>query len=185
MLSYTRGMFMLAVGVILLAGASFAQEPEVPLTWEGEGEVDFISSDGGGEIDFDLEFHVDEEGLVEGSTSTDSGSSELERLYYGDPVDADYPALDSRKLILVLSIDSADTPLLVIMDGRLLGDKYFYGEVRLAEKNKEGMKDALDLGNKMATPIYEGSLPSGLKKAMKNSVPMGHFEVEGKKTTGN
>jgi len=173
---------MVAMGVILFGGTSFAQEPEVPLTWKGEGEATFISGDGEREIEFDLDFHVDSEGYVKGKTTTDEGGTDLERMYYGDPEEAEYPALDSRKLILVLSID-ADTPILVIMNGQVLDDKYFYGELRLARQNAEGMEEALDLGNKMATSIYPDSLPSGLKKALKNSAPMGYFEVKGKKVT--
>jgi hypothetical protein len=172
----------MAVGILLLTGVTYAQEPDVPMTWKGEGEATFISSDGEREIEFDLEFHVDSEGYVTGETSTDEGGTDLERLYYGDPVDAEYPALDSRKLILVLSIES-DTPILIIMNGQVLNDKYFYGELRLARQNADGMEDALDIGNKMATSIYADSLPSGLKMALKNSAPMGYFEVIGKKVT--
>ena len=174
-----RYLSILTMGVFLISGMALAQEPDVPLTWKGEGEATFFTSDGEEEIDFDLEFHVDSDGYVSGKTTTDDGGSDLEKLYYGDPDDAQYPALDSRKLILVLSVESSGSQYLVILDGRVLADKHFYGELRLARASSGDIKDALDIGNKQATAIYEDSLPSSLKKAFRKSVPMGHFEVDG------
>ncbi|MCA9446600.1 MAG: hypothetical protein KC931_05760, partial [Candidatus Omnitrophica bacterium] len=150
-MSFVRLGSVMALVTLLFAGACFAQEPEVPLTWKGAGEANFISSNGEQEIEFDLEFHVDEDGMVTGKTTNDEGSTELEKFYYGNEVDGEYPVMDSRRLIIVLRLKSSDMPLLVIMNGTVLGDKYFYGELRLASPNEDGMEEALDLGDKMAT----------------------------------
>jgi len=174
------GAVVLGIGLHLGAGVSFAQDPELPLAWKGDGEATFVGRDGEQEIDFDFEIHIDSEGVVTGHTSTGDGQAQIERFYYGEEVKSEYPALNSRKIVLALSIRGGDTPLLVLMDGRALGAKMFYGELRLARLNAEGMKEALDIGNKSATAISEESLPSGLKKALKESVPMGYFGVEGK-----
>ena len=181
MKTHTIGAVALAVGILLVGGVSFGQEAEVPLTWEGDGEATIIGRDGQEEIKFDLKFHIDEDGVVSGSTSTGDGAAEIERFYYGDPVKSESPALDSRKLILALSIESSDTPILVIMNGQVLGEKYFYGEIRLTRLNAEGMKEGLNIGNKTATSLSAEGFPSGVKKALEKSVPMGYFEVQGKR----
>lgn len=175
---------LLAAAVAALAGASsMAQEPEVPLTWKGSGEANFYTMEGESEIDFDLEFHVDEEGMVTGKTSNEDGSTVLEKFYYGEEVSAKSPALKSRRLVLVLKLQSSDEPWLIILNGTVLGGKYFHGELRITSQDAEGMKDALNLGDKMAVEMASNSLPSGLKKAIDKSAPMGFFEVEGKIVT--
>lgn len=175
------GALVAGMGLFLLAGVSFAQEPELPLAWEGKGAATFIGNEGEQKIDFDLKFKIDSEGVVSGQTSTGDGQAQIERFYYGEEVKSQSPALPSRKAVLVLSIRGGDTPLLAILDGRALGDKHFYGELRLARMNAEGIKEALDIGNKTATEVSAEALPSGLKKALKESVPMGYFGVKGKR----
>lgn len=177
-------LFAAAVAVMLTGAASVAQEPEVPLTWKGSGEANFYTVEGESEIDFDLEFHVDEDGMVTGKTSNEEGSTVLEKFYYGEEVSAKSPALKSRRLVLVLKLQGSE-PWLVILNGTVLGGKYYHGEVRLTTPDAEGIKEALNLGDKMAVEMAANSFPSGLKKAIDKSTPMGFFEVEGKLVTDN
>ena len=60
-----------AMGIILTGGLAVAQEPEVPLTWKGEGAANLITAEGEDQIQFNLELHVDEWGMVTDTTSND------------------------------------------------------------------------------------------------------------------
>lgn len=166
-------------GMLLFSGIALGQEPELPFAWEGKGEATFISRNGQRNLEFQLKFHVDEEGNLSGGTSTEEGSTDLERLYYGESIKSESIGLESRRLVLVLTTKNTETPILVILSGLVLGDQYFYGEIRLTRPNIEGVKEGLDLGSKVATPLDGDNLTTGLQKALKQTIPMGHFNIVG------
>jgi len=170
---------MTVLGVILLGTIGMAQDPEPPLTWKGKGQATLISEEGTRDIEFDLRIHVGEDGIVSGEVSTEDGNAQLERLYYGEKVKFDFPGLESRRLVLVLSLRDSDNPSVIIMNGQALADRFGYGELRARRLSAEGLKEALDLGNKEPTLLEEGALPEGVRKALEESAPMGCFKMTG------
>ncbi|MFH1740912.1 MAG: hypothetical protein ABIH23_18050, partial [bacterium] len=117
-------------GIMLLGMTSVAQDPEPPFTWKGKGVASFISKEGPNDVHFDIQIRIDADGTVSGKTSTDDGSADIERLYYGEKVKFELPELTARRLVLVLMINKdSDNPSVVIMNGRTLVDKFCYGEL--------------------------------------------------------
>ena len=153
-----------------------------PLTWKGKGVSSFISRDGTEEIQFNIRIHIDVDGIVEGEAYTDDGSASIAQLYYGEKVSFELPEFDARKLILVLVInEDSDNPSLIIMNGRMLVDRFCYGEI-FVKRYEEG--EGLDIDNNFATPIDEEYLPSEIRRALKDSLPIGCFQMTGDFVTG-
>lgn len=170
---------MVAVGVALFGMVCVAQELEPPLKWEGEGEATFISPDGTTDIEFEMKIDVDADGYVSGEASTDEGDVEIERLYYSESVEFERPELEARKIVLVLRMETSDTPSVLILVGQVVNDKLCYGEIRARSLDAEGVKNSLSIGNKMAELIDYGSLPYSLRKVFNASVPLGCFQMTG------
>jgi len=167
--------------VTLLGTASLAQEIEPPFTWKGKGEASFIAEYGINELSVDFELSVDANGGIKGRTSTEDGDSAVKHVFYGERMEHELPGYYSRKAIVVLMInEDGGEPMLAIMDGRLLAGRFFTGEVRLA-RSEQGSETnrALGVGDPVGTPIEEDYLPSSLKSALKKSMPLGSFKIEG------
>jgi hypothetical protein len=170
---------MAVAGLTLFGMVALAAEPEPPLTWKGKGEATFVSEGGTRDLKFDLTLNVDKDGNVSGETSTEDGSAKIERLYYSESVKAEMPRLESRKMILVLSLKT-DTPTLIIMNGQALSNTFCYGELRAGRMSAEGLKESLAIGNKEATLMEGGTLPSGVQKALQKCSPIGCYQITGK-----
>ncbi len=175
-----RAVGLAVVGVMLLGTAGAAQDPEPPLKWKGSGVSSFISKDGTNDISFDIEINIDADGMVSGKAWTEDGNAPIKQLYYGEKVEFEFPELGARKIILVLIIEEdSDEPSVVIMNGRVLVDRFCYGEVLIRRLSTEDLEEALDIGNNLATPIDENALPEGLKKALSLCIPLGCFKMSG------
>ena len=160
-----------------------AQEVEPPFTWAGEGSASFISQDGIQEIDFDFELSIDEQGRFKGQTSSDEGSSQIKHVFYSEKKEHGFPGFFSRKIVIVFMLNEyGDNPLLCVLNGRILVDKFLYGEELLTMYEEDSdIARALGVGNNEATLIEadEDELPSNLKSAMNKCLPFGVVKIEG------
>lgn len=166
---------------VMMGMPCMAQEVEPPFTWEGKGTVWFISEDGTTEIDFQLEMSIDEQGIVKGQTSNEDGISKIKHIFYTDAKPYEYPGFFSRNLVIVLILNEyGNNPMLTVLNGRLLVDKFFYGEAMLT-RYEEGSDTAktLGVGNPQATWMEEDELPSSIKSALKKCIPFGMVKIEG------
>lgn len=173
--------------IMVMAMVSAAQDPEPPFTWKGNGTSWYIGRDGVNEIDYTLKLTIDEAGAVKGSAMTDDWSAKVERLYYSAAEThsfGDGENLSTRKATMVLSFDSdsGDT-MLVIMVGRIIADRMFYGETFMLRTERGGeIAKGLQLGSKEAVEVYGDYVPQGLKKAIAKGIPTGCFKVVGSYT---
>ena len=160
---------------------SLAQEVEPPFSWKGKGLVSFIAEYGINEINFNFEFAVDADGNVKGKTTTEDSESTMKHMFYGERVEHQLPGYYSRKVILVLVInEQRDEPMLAVLNGRLLGGRFFSGEVRIKRYEPDSETDkALGVGDPMSTQIEEDYLPNSLKSALKKTMPVGTVKIEG------
>ncbi len=183
--NYVVSLTIAAVMLVCMSG--FAQEVELPFTWKGMGVASVLSQDGTNDIDFQIELSVDESENLQGKAFTDDGSAAIKHLFYGAVDTYEVPGFYSRKLIMVLLINEGeDNPLLAIMNGRILMDRFFYGEVSL-KKHEAGsdVAEALGADNVGMTEIDPDYLPSDLKSALKECMPLGAFKIVGSHTQGN
>ena len=166
---------------VMMGTPCMAQDVEPPFTWEGKGTVWFISEDGTTEIDFQLEMSIDEQGTVKGQTSNEDGISKIKHVFYTDAKQYEYPGFFSRNLVIVLVLNEyGNNPMLTVLNGRLLVDKFFYGEAMLT-RYEEGSDTAKALGvdNPEATWMEEDELPGSVKSALKKCIPFGMVKIEG------
>jgi len=173
--------FVLTLLAAVMGMPCMAQDVEPPFTWEGKGSVLFISQGGTEDIDFQFELSIDEQGMFEGQTSNEDGTSKIKHVFYTEKKQYDFPGFFSRNLVIVLMINEyGDNPLLSVLDGRILVDRFFYGEVMLTrfEEGSDTAK-ALGIGNPQATLMEDDELPSSLKSALKKCLPFGMVKIEG------
>ena len=177
---FTRAAGMAVVGIMLLPAVCMAQEP--PFTWEGKGVSTFVGEYGMEELEFAIKIHINEAGEVKGEASSDEGGADIERLYYSAEKDYEWGDFSTRRVIVVMILDKAsDSPTLIVMDGRTLSDKFYYGETLIRKYEAGGeLAKALEIGDKTAAEIYEDYIPSGIKTARKECVPIGCFKMTGK-----
>jgi hypothetical protein len=170
------------VVAMMMGTPCMARDVEPPFTWEGKGVVSFISEEGTEEIDFQFELSVDEQGMIEGHTSNKEGISKIKHVFYAEERQYDFPGFFSRKVVLVLILDEhGNRPMLSVLNGRLLVDRFFYGEVMLT-RYEEGSATAkgLGVGNPKATLMEGSELPYRLKTLLnENCLPIGTVKIEG------
>lgn len=177
-----RRMIVGAVAAVAFLGTvTLAQEVQPPFAWKGKGLASLIAEQGINEVSFNFELAVDANGGVKGKTTSDQGNSELKHLFYGERVEHELPGYYSRKAILVLAFnEQGSDPLLLILNGRLLADRFFTGDMLIKRYEPyEETDKALGVGDPTATPIYEDYLPSSLKSALKKTLPFGAVKIEG------
>lgn len=174
-----RTTVMAVAAIMLLGSVCMAQEP--PLTWKGKGVASFMGEYGVEDLEFEIKLHIDEAGMIKGETKTDDGGAQIERLYYSQKKEYEFGEFSAQEVVFVLLTDSdSDSPMMIILDGRVLVDKFCYGELLLKQYEKDGsVEKGLDIGDKMAAEIYEGYPPEGLKAARKKCVPFGYFKITG------
>lgn len=177
----TTKLVLAWVAAVMMGIPCMAQDVEPPFTWEGKGVGTFISQYGTDEIEFQFEMFVDEEGMVKGQTSNQDGISKIKHVFYAEPKQYDFPGFFSRKIVIVLMINEyGDTPMLSVLNGRILMDKFLYGEVMLAQYEQgSNTARALGVGDPEATLMYGDDLPTGLKSALKKCLPLGMVKIEG------
>jgi len=177
----TKAFVLTFVAAVMMGIPCVAQDVEPPFTWEGKGSVSFISEAGIKEADFQFEMSIDEQGMFEGQTSSEDGTSKIKHVFYTEKKQYDFPGFFSRNLIIVLMFNEyGDNPMLSVLDGRILVDKFLYGEVMLTsfEEGSDTAK-ALGIGNPQATLMEDDELPSSLKSALKKCLPFGMVKIEG------
>jgi hypothetical protein len=178
---WTEAFFLALVATVMMAIPGMAQNVEPPFTWEGEGRATYITEGGTDDIDFQLKLSIDEQGMFKGQTSNEDGSSRIKHVFYTEPKQYSFPGFFTRDVVIVLMFNEySDSPMLSILNGRFLMDKFFYGEVMLAQY-AEGSDTArgLGIGNTVATQMEQDQLPESLKSALKNCLPIGVVKIEG------
>ncbi len=177
----TKTFVLSFVAAVMMGMPCIAQDVEPPFTWEGKGSVWFFSEGGMEDIDFQFELSIDEQGMFQGQTSNEDGTSKIKHVFYTEKKQYEFPPLLSRNLVIVLMIDEYnDNPLLCVLNGRLLIDKFFYAEMMLT-LFEEGSDTANALGvrNPQATLMEDDELPGSLKSALKKCLPFGVVKIEG------
>ncbi len=177
----TKAFLLILIATVILVKPCIAQDVEPPFTWEGKGNLSFISEQGIDDIDFQFELSIDEQGMFEGQASNEDGTSKIKHVFYTEKKEYDLPGFFSRNLVIVLVINEyGSDPLLVVLNGRILVDKFFYGEEMLT-RFEEGsdIAKALGVGNSYATLMEGDELPWNLKSALKKCLPFGVVKIEG------
>lgn len=167
---------------VFILGSSIAAQPvELPFTWEGKGDALLIGRDGINEVNFNFELSIDEDGMVKGKTYNEDGSSSIRHVYYSDPIKHDFEGLFSQKIMIVTILNEyGNNPVISILNGRLLVNTFFYGEVFLAEYTPNSdLANQLEINNSQATLMDGGELPWSVKNALRKCLPFGTVSIEG------
>ncbi len=176
----TKAFVLAFVAAVMMGMPCMAQEVEPPFTWEGKGSASFISEGGIEDIDFQFELSIDEQGMFEGQASTEDGTSEIKHVFYTEKKQYEFPGFFSRNLVIVLIFEYGDNPMLSGLHGRILVDKFFYGEEMLTSFEEDSdIAKALGVGNPYATLMEDDELPYSLKSALKKCLPFGMVKIEG------
>ena len=177
----TQTLVVALVVAVMTGMPCLAQDVEPPFVWKGEGDAAFISQYGTEQIDFEFEVSVDQQGMFEGQTSNEDGVSKIKHLFYSEKKQYDYPGFFTRNIVIVLLLNEyGNDPMLSILNGRLLMDKFFYGEVMLARYEAGGdIAKALGVGDPVATLVEADELPYEVKSALRKCLPFGTAKIEG------
>jgi len=177
----TKQLVLAFVAAVMMGMACMAQDVEPPFTWEGKGAASFISERGIEEIDFQFELSIDEQGMVDGKTSNEDGTSKIKHVFYTEAKQYDFPGFFTRNIVIVLIFNEyGNNPMLSIVNGRILMDKFLYGEMMLTGYEAgSDTASALGVGDPEATLMEGDELPNSLKSAMKKCLPVGMVKIEG------
>ena len=177
----TKAFVLTFVAAMMMGMPCMAQDLEPPFTWEGKGSVWFFSQRGMEDIDFQFELSINEQGMFQGQTSNEEGTSKIKHVFYTEKKQYEFPALLSRNLVVVLMMNEyGDFPALCVLNGRLLVDKFFYGEMMLTPfEEGNDTANALGVRNPQATLMEDDELPGSLKSALKKCIPFGMVKIEG------
>ncbi len=138
----TKAFVLTFVAAVMMGIPCMAQDVEPPFTWGGKGTSSFISEGGIEEFDFQFELSIDEQGMVDGKTSSEDGASKIKHVFYTERKQYDLPGFFTRKIVIVLMFDeNGDSPMLSVLNGRLLVDRFLYGEIMLT-RYEEGSDTA-------------------------------------------
>jgi hypothetical protein len=181
MTNSTKKLVLALVAAVMMGMPCMAQDVEPPFTWEGKGTGSFISEGGIEGLDFQFELSVDEQGMVKGQTNSENGMARIKHVFYTEKKQYDWPGFFTRNIVIVFMLnEDGDTPMLSILNGRMLVDRFLYGEALLT-MYEEGSDtaEALGVGDPEATLMEEDELPSALKSALKKCFPFGTVKIEG------
>jgi len=82
--------------------------------------------------------------------------------------------------LFLCSTNNGDNPMLTVLNGRILVDKFLYGELMLTRYEAgSDIARVLGVGNAEATLIEGDELPSGLTAVLKECFPIGVVKIEG------
>jgi hypothetical protein len=171
---------VLALFVAIITGTpGLAQDVEPPFTWKGEGLTSWFSSGGISKDKIKLEISVDEQGMVDGRLHTEGKIRPIKHLFYSEM--KQYGFMDARNLVIVfLRIVENNMPVLSIFNGRIVDDRFIYGEVLFIQcKWDSDTARVLGLDDSEATLMEGDELPEKLKAVLKKGVPCGTTVVEG------
>jgi len=177
----TKAFVLTFVAAVMMGMPCMAQDVEPPFTWEGKGTAWLISEDGTNEIDFQFELSIDEQGKVDGKTSREDETSKIKHVFYTEKKQYDFPGFFSRKIVIVLMFDEyGGNPMLGVLNGRILVDKFLYGEIMLTgyEQGSDTAR-VLGVGDPEATLMEGDELPNSLKSVLKKCFPIGTVKIEG------
>ncbi len=176
----TQTLVVALVVAVMTGMPCLAQEVEPPFRWKGEGAASLISENGIEDLGFQFELSIDEQGMFGGQTRNEDGSSKVKHVFYADQEQHEF-GIVSRKVVLVLLINEyGNDPMLCVLDGRLLVEKFFYGEVMLARYEAgSDTAQALGVGQPVATFMEGGELPWKAKSELKKCLPIGTVKIEG------
>ncbi len=177
----TKTLVQAFVAAVMMGIPCMAQDVEPPFTWEGKGTGSFISEGGVEELDFQFELSVDEQGVVKGQTSSENGIARIKHVFSTEPKQYDFPGFFTRKIVIVFMVnEDGGTPMLYILNGRVLIDKFLYGELLLTTYEEDSeMAKALGVGDPEATLMEGEELPSSLKLVLKKCFPIGIAKIKG------
>jgi len=177
----TKKIALLFFVAMVMSIRCMAQDVELPFTWEGKGSGTFISEYGTDEFDFTFELSVDEQGMFKGQATNEDGVSKIQHIFYSEKKEYDFPGFFSRNIVIVFILNEyGSDPMLSVLNGRVLVDKFLYGEVMLTryEQGSDTAR-ALGVGNPEATLMEGDELPNSLKSALKKCLPFGVVKIEG------
>jgi len=177
----TKKLVLAFIAAAMIGIPCMAQDAEPPFTWEGKGVASVFSEGGIEEIEFKFEMSIDEQGMLNGQTSNEDGASKIMHVFYSEPRQYNFPGFFTRNIVIVLMLNEyGDNPMLSVLNGRVLVDRFLYGEVMLAGY-EEGSDVArgLGIGDVEATLMEGDEPPNSLKSAMKKCVPIGIVKIEG------
>ncbi|MHC4627879.1 MAG: 3-keto-disaccharide hydrolase [Planctomycetota bacterium] len=181
-MKHSRKKLVLAfVTAVMMGIPCMAQDVEPPFTWQGKGSGTFISEEGTTDINFQFDLSVDEQGMFRGQASNEEKPSKIVHVFYTDPKQHELPGLFSRNIIIVFLLNEyGDNPVLSILNGRVLVDRFIYGEVLLTkyEVGSDTAK-ALGVGNPEVTLMESDELPDSLKSVLRKCLPFGMVNIEG------
>jgi 3-keto-disaccharide hydrolase len=167
--------------VVVMGMPCLAQDVELPFAWEGKGIGSHISEGGTKDFDFKIELSIDEQGMFKGQSSNEDGEIKIQHVFASEKKSYDFPGFFSRNVVIVLMFnEDGDSPMVSILNGRVLVDKFFYGEMMLTkyEAGSDAAK-ALGIGNPQVTLMEGDELPWDLKSTLKKCFPFGSFKIEG------
>ena len=174
-------IFMACFALLFTAIPCMAEEIEPPFTWEGKGQGTFIGENGINEMEFGFELSVDEYGMVKGEVTSDQGNSTFKHVFCSDKKEYEWPGFFTRKIVIVMLMDESAGSMYSVIDGRIIGDKFLYGEVFVAqlEQDSDAAK-ALGIGNDEMTLLDSEELPRSLRTAIKDKcLPFGTVNIQG------
>lgn len=181
-MKHSRRVFVLAfIAAVMIGMPCLAQDVQPPFTWQGKGSATFISQDGTEDIEFQFEMSVDEQGMVEGKTVNEQGTSKVKHIFYTETKEYDFPGFFSRNIVIVILVNEyGHTPMLAVLNARVLMDKFMYGEVLMTRYEAgSDVAKALGVGDPEATLMYGDELPTELKAATKKCMPYGTAKIVG------
>ena len=181
-MTHSTKKFVLAfVAALMMAIPCMAQDVEPPFTWEGKGSASFYSDQRIKDTDFQFELSVDEQGMVSGQTSAEDGSFKIKHVFYTEKKQYDFPGFFTRNIVIVFMLNEyGDNPILNVLNGRMLVDRFLYGEVMFTRYEAgSDLAKALGIGNPEATLMEDDELPYSLKSALKKCIPFGVVKIEG------
>ncbi len=165
---------VLVMAAWLGAGWVYAQDPQLPFSWKGDGAAWLMGKEGVKEVVFQIQLKIDEDGTTTGKFFNEDGEASIERMFFESEVDG------ARKVYLLLSIEDDDTKRMVLMNLRVLKGTLVYGEIMMHKYEEGGeLEKGLGWGNKVAQEIYPDYLPSSLGKALKLFHPVGVMKATG------
>ena len=181
MMDSKKMIFVVCFAAAMAGTQCLAQDVAPPFTWAGTGAAWYISEQGIDNTDFQFELSVDEQGMVSGQARNEDGVSRIKHVFYSEPKQYNWPGYFSRKIVFVLLFnESGGYPMVGVYNGRLLMDKFFYGEILLT--GYEAGSDtagALGVGDAEATLIEGDELPYDLRSTLEKCFPIGTVKIEG------
>ena len=119
--------------------------------------------------------------MVDGKTSNEDGTSRIKHVFSNERKQYDFPGFFAQNVVIVLMFDEyGSNPMLGVLNGRLLMDKFLYGEMMLI-KYEEGSDTAraLGVGDPAATLMEGDELSNSLRSVLKKCMPIGSVRIEG------